>query len=250
MKIFVISLKSSVERRENVQKILDGENLKFEFFCVEKISPDSAIHANYNPEKTKKNKGYILTDSEIGCFASHRLLWEKSVELNEPIFILEDNIQVNTKLDVYLNFGIKNICKLEVLKYGAIFDQSYIQVSDVDDVVSVVKYSKGACGTSGYMIAPSAASKYLALSEEFFEPVDDFMDKEWNTSIPVYTLKPDVISRSRCDSVIGSRKDKRGMRWYEKIHPELYKLATRMHQNKFNREFVRKVDEIKLDLDK
>ena len=31
--------------------------------------------------------------AEMGCFASHYLLWEKCVELNEPIMILEDDVE-------------------------------------------------------------------------------------------------------------------------------------------------------------
>ena len=33
------------------------------------------------------------TKAEMGCFASHYLLWEKCVELDEPIMILEDDVE-------------------------------------------------------------------------------------------------------------------------------------------------------------
>ncbi|MGS0691938.1 glycosyltransferase family 25 protein [Shewanella sp. 30m-9] len=34
---------------------------------------------------TKKRKGYTLLLSEIACYISHYLLWEKCVELNELV---------------------------------------------------------------------------------------------------------------------------------------------------------------------
>lgn len=39
---------------------------------------------------------------ELGCYASHYLMWQKCVEINEPIIILEDDIKISPMLVEYL----------------------------------------------------------------------------------------------------------------------------------------------------
>ncbi|RCR59253.1 glycosyltransferase family 25 protein, partial [Vibrio harveyi] len=61
MKIYVINLKESVERREQVGKVLDCVN--FDFFDAENVKqdPEHFIYALYDPRKTQKYKGHTLT---------------------------------------------------------------------------------------------------------------------------------------------------------------------------------------------
>ena len=40
-----------------------------------------------------------MTPGELGCFASHYLLWEKCLELNEPIVVIEDDAQLEECFD-------------------------------------------------------------------------------------------------------------------------------------------------------
>ncbi|NQZ33593.1 MAG: glycosyltransferase family 25 protein [Oceanospirillaceae bacterium] len=249
MKTFVISLERSQDRRASVQALLEREKVKFWFFNAIDIKTDDCnIALKYNAIKTLRVKGYRLTNAELGCFASHICLWEKCVELNEPIFILEDNIQLNDSLHRYIEYGEKNIEMLGVLKFGAIFDFKFLAIDKVLANRSLVKYNKGACGTSSYMITPLAAKNYLLKSEFFFEPVDNFMDKEWFTGQPLYTLNPSVISRNSSISTIGSRKDKSKQHFLGKLHAELYRINVRVRQLVFNMKFNKKVNSIRIGL--
>ncbi|ELB2826660.1 glycosyltransferase family 25 protein, partial [Vibrio parahaemolyticus] len=76
MKIYVINLKESVERREQVRKVLSS--VDFEFFDAENIKkdPEHFIYTLYDEKKTRKYKGYTLTIPELGCWASHISLWK------------------------------------------------------------------------------------------------------------------------------------------------------------------------------
>ena len=40
------------------------------------------------------NTGHPMALGEVGCFASHRSMWQKCVELGEPLMIMEDDFQL------------------------------------------------------------------------------------------------------------------------------------------------------------
>ena len=44
-------------------------------------------------------------DAVAGCFLSHYSLWKKSVETNEPILILEHDVEFQNKIEIPLEFG-------------------------------------------------------------------------------------------------------------------------------------------------
>ncbi len=104
--IFVINLKISAQRRKHIQNQFNKlpKKINFEFF--EAINgnenPDFYLFKKHNAEKRFKYKGSKTTLGQLGCFASHYLLWEKCVKLNRPIIILEDDIIINSDFcDVY-----------------------------------------------------------------------------------------------------------------------------------------------------
>src|SRR5690554_1675220 len=132
MKIFVISLKSSIERRAYVRKAL--KDIDFTFFDADNLSedPDHFIYQLYSPNKTRMLKGYTLTTTELGCFASHISLWKKCVELNETILILEDSIELLNDFRHYLSV-IDNLAKeLGIIKLYSIFNRKAKLVKKVD----------------------------------------------------------------------------------------------------------------------
>lgn len=54
-----------------------------------------AFKEYFNDFGSKLIREGALGDSEKACFASHLSLWKKCLELDEPIFILEDDITFN-----------------------------------------------------------------------------------------------------------------------------------------------------------
>ena len=237
MKIFVISLKSSIKRREEVAKTFDENGLRYKFFDAINIADDQNILHLYNADETISKKGYLLTKQEIGCFASHRALWEKCVQLNEPILIFEDNVEIHSSFLECFNYAIRNIKELKVLKFGSIFENELQKVDQITDDTMIVKYNKGASGTSCYMISPDAANRYLFLSCSFFQAVDDFMEYEWRTKLPLYTMHPNIVSRNSSSSTIGNRKIKEKSNIVSKLRIEGYRALRKIKQCVFNLKF-------------
>ncbi|WP_271272763.1 glycosyltransferase family 25 protein [Aliamphritea hakodatensis] len=240
MKVFVISLKQSTERREVVRQMLDEDDVSFEFFDAVDLST-SDIYSRYNKEETLKKKGYVLTDPELGCFASHRALWQKCVDLEEPLLILEDNLQLNSSIRNSLSLLGKRVEGLGIIKLGCIFDYDYFSVHRLNEEFEIVKYKKGASGTSGYMISPDVAKHYLDCSSCFYQPVDDLMENEWLTNTPLYSVYPSIISRRVTKSTIGNRKDKKNTTFLMKVRSEAYRGFYRLGRFLFNVKFLLKM---------
>ena len=58
----------------------------------------------YNENKRLNAKGYPLTLSQLGCYASHYSMWEKCVELDYPIIVLEDDAKFKNNFLEVLDF--------------------------------------------------------------------------------------------------------------------------------------------------
>ncbi|ENM3991490.1 glycosyltransferase family 25 protein, partial [Vibrio cholerae] len=116
MKIYVISLKNSLDRRASIEQQMTSHGLKFEFFDAidGRIDPPHPLFANY--DYTKRlwlTSGKMPMRGELGCYASHYLLWQKCVELNAPIVVLEDDVIINENFPQYLS-----IMKDKTNEYG------------------------------------------------------------------------------------------------------------------------------------
>lgn len=206
-------------------------NLDFEFFdaVIVRNGPHPFL-ASYDAAKSRRLKGYELTDPELGCFASHHSLWRKCSELGQPILVLEDNVEIRGDLSSRLP-SLENKAKtFGVLKLGGVFEQPHVAVDTLDDEYEIVKNSKGTRGTSAYVISPDRARAWLPLVPGFFEPVDNFMESEWRTRSPVYSIYPWLAARTRTDSVIGDRKKRTKSGIVPKIVPEIYRGYTRARQ--------------------
>lgn len=234
MKVFVISLKSSTERRKSIKNKL--ESIRFTFFDAVNLNddPDNFIFSLYNPNKTKKYKGYFLESSEIGCFASHISLWKKCVELNEAILIMEDNIDIDKDFEEKIHLLEELGNKYGILKIHNTFDRRYKVFENIDLINKVVSNFKGGCGTLAYVITPKAAQKYLDSVQGFFEPVDDFIENEWRTKQTVYTLMPYLVSRANITSTIGKRKIKINGSIKDKFNAEAYRFYKKTRQFFYN----------------
>ncbi|MDD9155994.1 glycosyltransferase family 25 protein [Aliivibrio sp. S4TY2] len=226
MKVFVVSLKRSVDRRERIQKQLDDAGIEFEFIdAIDASIPNFTHSERRNDPLTKKRFGYTLLDSEIACFASHYTAWEICKKLNQTILILEDNIDIIPELSIYLTSLQDNCKKYRFIKLFAYFPKAYKTIEKLNSNISIIRYLRRTCGTQGYCITPETAHKFISNANQFIEPVDDYMEKPYLHSVTAYCMSPDLVSRAKIASTIGSkRKDKTGVTLLDKCYIESFRL--------------------------
>lgn len=101
MKIFIVNLKRAKERKEFMQRQFDsaseGAKKGFEVIFFEAIDAQKDEHLSfkqYSKIRSLLFRGKELSAGERACFASHYSLWQKCVELNEPIVVIEDDVEL------------------------------------------------------------------------------------------------------------------------------------------------------------
>ncbi|WP_338048228.1 glycosyltransferase family 25 protein [Photobacterium salinisoli] len=220
---FVVSLARSSHRREHMQTLMDQAGISFQFFdAVDGIDSEHFLHSEKaTPALTFKRKGYQLVPAEVACFASHYALWEKCLELDTPILILEDNVNVLADVHSVLADIQPYIEQYHYIKLSAHQPNTFKALFAVSDTHSIGVYRKGTCGTSAYIITPVAAKSFLENAQRFIEPVDDYMEKPWRHGIQAYHVYPSVFERSQTATTIGStRKQKQSVGFSHKLYIE------------------------------
>ncbi|TNB55993.1 glycosyltransferase family 25 protein [Campylobacter helveticus] len=178
MKVFIINLKRSTQRKrameEQIAKLLNEEKTlrdKLEFIFFEAVDGDGGEEfAKFHPAWAKYLNGRKLSPGEKGCFASHYKLWQKCLELNESIFVLEDDVEFTQA------FNAQNLEKILKSPY------EYVRIHYIKEKSSYALNNhfnitfSNVGGTRGYFIKPSAAKKFIKHTRILINPVDDSMD--------------------------------------------------------------------------
>ncbi|MBD1576854.1 glycosyltransferase family 25 protein [Vibrio sp. S11_S32] len=232
MKIFVVSLSSSIERRKRIKEQLDSQGFIFEFFNAIDASTPHFLHSERAaPEITYKRKGYYLLDTEIACFASHYELWKRCIDINEPIVILEDNVDLSKDAKtVTMHIDMEKYVEIHpYIKLSSTYKSTFKKVLELENNHHLIRYKKHTCGTTAYIISPIAAKKFVDYADIFIEPVDDYMEKPWIHGVDCIHISPDLFSRSNAESTISKyRKQKPSISAFHKIYIELYRLKTQI----------------------
>ncbi|MGL5814846.1 MAG: glycosyltransferase family 25 protein [Aeromonas sp.] len=249
MKIYVVNMARSTERRQRVSELLSGMGLKFDFFSA--IDGRVTEITGYDNERRMKEKGHSLTAGEIGCFASHRALWQKCVSLQENILILEDDIDLS---DNFMKFFERADALTSTYKYirlgrgplkkQPIFGAYYcIDKCNDPEFYSLVKYLRGPSCCHGYVISPTAAEKFLRYSETWWWPVDDYMDSEHLHRVCDYGIEPPIVLQTDLPSEIGyaDRENKGSRSLMSRLRKEMYRFINTVKGHLFNiNYFIRK----------
>ena len=208
MKIFVISLTRSDERRSHVDDQLRSQDVSYRFFDAldgkagYKISFDS-----FDITQFIMRTGRLATPGEIGCFASHRHLWQHCIDIDEPILIMEDDFELTAEFS-------SAVAKLEVLvaRYGYLRLQTESRGKSVKHVdtgeFSIHFYTKVPHGAGAYCISPGVARAFHLSSQILTAPVDVFIKSVWEHRQPLFGLLPYTVKLSRMaqHSTIGVRR--------------------------------------------
>ena len=242
MKIYVVSLERSSERRERITKHLSGLGVSFEFFSA--VDGRVEKTPGYDDEQRIKEKGHSLTLGERGCFSSHRALWAKCVLLKEPILILEDDVDFSDSFlngvkdldDIlsryrYVRLGRGSLKKMPI--FGAYYSMQHL--SGVEGL-SLVKYLRGPSCCHGYALSPAAAEKFLSYSGSWWWPVDDYMDSEHIHGVCDYGIEPPIVLQTDLPSEIGySERENKGKRsLFSRARKEVFRFRSDLLSYLFN----------------
>ncbi|OOV85900.1 glycosyltransferase family 25 protein [Oceanospirillum linum] len=226
MKIFVLSMLRSTDRRDAVRKLMAEHDLAFEF--IDGVDGKEGSHPllkKFKPSKFLIRHGRPSKPGEGGCYASHYLAWEKCVELDEPIVVLEDDFilrdcihdvlaQVESLMPRYPFIRLEdNGPRLQ----KTVFER---------DGFELVKFLKIPQRTTCYAVSPRAAKAFLKSSDEFVYPVDVFLRHQNLHRVPLFGLSPRPVAPvdpTDENSEIGNRHAGKAPAW-SKLTKLLFKV--------------------------
>ncbi|MBU2896852.1 glycosyltransferase family 25 protein [Vibrio hepatarius] len=222
MKVFVISLTSSIDRRERIARMLEELEVPFTFFNAidgrEGLPSDLVDRPDDLHRRVLRSRP--LTPGERGCYASHYRLWQKCVELNEPILIIEDDCLPTS----HMKPSLAHLKRMHEKGY------EYIRVEhqkgkvtlleEIDGGVQSVFWHNNLSGTRGYSLSPRGAKKLLEKSKRWICAVDNYIGESYRTGIKCTGIIPYLVI-DRCD--MGTTIQNNG----PKLKPPIYFKATR-----------------------
>ncbi len=146
---------------------------------------------------------------ELGCYASHYMLWKKCIELNEPICILEDDIFLKENFNESLDFLEKHIQELGYVRLMHLLYDPNIRSEplinenqEIQKHIGIINAYSYGVGTQGYVITPKVAQIFLGHSQKWVIPVDTLMDATFIHGVRNLVLKSFAIADNEQVSTI------------------------------------------------
>ncbi|EKO3652960.1 glycosyltransferase family 25 protein [bacterium 19MO02SH05] len=228
--IQVVNLERADERRKLISQQLDKINLDYTIFnAVDgKASPNHPLFRKYNRSRSLSRRGKELNLGQLGCYASHYLLWELCVNSNENFIIIEDDAIIDgQKLLEFLKHCDNLPEEIECIrlfdnKKRSFSSKQYISL----DTLEVHKFNKGHMSTTAYFITPNGAKKLLEHSKSWYLPVDIMMDRFWENKLECFGLVPSCVSNDeKLDSYIADNTINKTKRpFLVRVRREIYHL--------------------------
>lgn len=195
----MIHLTRAEARRPQVDRILeacpvpaqvieavDGRELPAEE--IDAVYSRKSLHAPRYPFK--------LGVGEIGCFLSHRKVWQTIVDTGlEAGLIIEDDVEIDVPMFLQgFVLARKHIDELGYVQFQTRPVKGPSTVVACEGSVSIVRPQVGQLRTSAQMVSAAHAARLLELTDRFDRPVDSFLQMSWVTSEPLCCAVPSGIS--------------------------------------------------------
>jgi glycosyl transferase, family 25 len=242
MLIFVISLKESIERRKYMEKTLFDKRINFEFFdAVNGKDQFPSLLQKY--DLTKRlwlTSGKMPSKGEAGCYASHYRLWEKCIELNTPIIIMEDDVNVCVNAQKTINLVAEKIEEYGYLRLENVIRGELLAVEQGSEHCITKMYDNFG-GAQAYALSPSAAKKLVKKSRKWSVPVDNYLGEFYFHGVEAYHLTPQlVLDKNNFETTVQVELSTHTP-IYRKPSRELYTLYRKVKRLLHNKTFKKKL---------
>lgn len=211
--VFIINLDSSPERFVHAEQQLQALGIQPQRFrgVFGKDLTQAEVDACYDKSANLRYFRRSLSPGEIGCYLSHRGVWQLMVEQNiEVAIVLEDDIDVDARFADALT-QIVRLSGWDHIKLSDDRDTPAFTRKALNDGFALVNFKRVPNCATGYAMSLSGAKKLLQ-RDKFFRPVDLDLQFGAELDLQLFSLLPYTIWPStKFDSVInqisgGSRK--------------------------------------------
>lgn len=222
LRVFVINLDRSTSRWQSTSAKLKSLDISFErFAAIDGFGKPHPLFSRYDDKLRQRYRRKPLSSCELGCFSSHFLLWEKCINLNEPIVVMEDDVVIDENIVEALNIAAERIGQLGYLRLAGT-SMKHRRTKKIETLGSfdLIDHIRGPSGALCYVIHPNAASLLIKQAQVWFIAVDDYMDRYWLHGVDCLSLMPFPIRVGDNESTM-FRQKKTYQPFFIKLRKEL-----------------------------
>jgi len=239
MNILIISLLSAKERRDFQQNQLFQLGLEFEFLNATSIHDlNESIYKQHYKDWQRP-----LKTTEVACYYSHRRAWDRVIQINKPILILEDDALLSKCVPTLLK-ALLSRKDADLINFENRARKKFVSRSGESITCSskLLRLYQDRTGAAGYVLWPSGAKKLIQCEEKKGIALADAHITACNNLI-AYQVEPspiiqldhceyydikNPISNNASDSSVSSHNNPKGgvFFWHRRIYSQV-KLGIR-----------------------
>ncbi len=203
MKILVISLPKSTERRARAAQKLGERQLPFEFIdAVDGRVDKHPYLQHYDEASFLVHRRRRAAPGELGCYVSHLLAWERCIALNEPVVVLEDDFELTPDFEGGVEYVGQFADRVSFVRLEPLEKHTVLTSSKGSRFSLVKQLDVGMCMT-GYVITPHGAKRLLEHARTIRAPIDLFLKYTFDHGELIHAVVPHGVYPTHADSVIG-----------------------------------------------
>jgi len=215
MKTYVLTISRAKDRQKKIKEHLDFLNIPFEFFIGIDAATERHPYFDLCRERLALwSTGRRFPNTKKACFVGHWLLWEKCIQLNEPILVLEDDAVILIpdllelisqcedvlKINGYLKLSGKNR-HIQKTKY------TELRILEHNLCKKLVWWHQGICLMSAYVMTPEGAKKLMPKKNKgYYLHTDLYLEAVWIHEVEQITPYPLPVTTNAETSFIEVEK--------------------------------------------
>lgn len=232
MEIRIINLARSADRRESALRQMAGLGLAATLSAaVDGATGDADRYRSFLPPVNRLVRR-PLTRGEVGCFASHYVLWQECIASGRPLLIMEDDFLVDPDARGVIDRLPELLRRFRYVRLSGILPRASRRVAELPGGRSVELFSKGPQGTVAYALTPHAAGLLLAHAATWREPVDNYVDAFWIHGVLPFGIVPYPVRFPDAGSLIERSRFDRGGR-LERLSRQIVRTTQTMRRLAF-----------------
>ncbi|WP_060604224.1 glycosyltransferase family 25 protein [Aureimonas altamirensis] len=121
-----------------------------------------------------------LSAPELACFLSHRAAWQRAVDADAPLLVLEDDAVLSPRLPQVLRAAMAT-GGMEFLNLEDFGKRRFVRragARPLTEDVTAVPLARDKAGSAAYIVWPAGAKRLLALASRRAAPADAFLHAE------------------------------------------------------------------------
>ena len=224
--IYVINLDRATDRIRVLSKVLHDLGLPFTRIPAvdgNDLSEDD-IHEHYDQAKATSYK-YDLTNGEIGCYLSHKSVWEEIINSGQQsAVILEDDARPGNRFNEALT-EVRKVTERFSNDSPIIIKLHTGRTVKPRQSLSRLKFRwpyRVPYYSVAYFINRRACEILLEKRAKFFRPTDDDIRHWWETGIRPQIMVPQVADHVGEESYINSERALRRLPRYRYFKRKIY----------------------------